>query len=363
MGGFSGGVYSRFHDWEADRVAGLDITDTRMDAEDDGFAAALSMCILKDGTQTITADLPMASHRITNLADGTLDHHAINLGQANARYVQQATPVMSGALTITSTSANALAVGPAGITNPALSVHAAVAGATTGIQILGYTAGQGAYIDVTSSAANETLWLRGKGTSGVTIGGPLAAGVISSGSITVTGNISLNGTVTAGALTTGGTCTVASLTISSTSPTITFQDNDWGNRIYHNNSGNSGIMRGDASKWLYYIDASENFNVGGQITATGNVVAYSDERLKTDVVTIANALDLVRRMRGVRFWRTDRDEAGAGVVAQELDEVAPELVDRNSEWLGVAYGNLVGYLIEAIKTLADEVDELREARA
>jgi len=359
MGGFSGGVYSRFHDWEADRVAGLDITDTRMDAEDDGFAAALSMCILKDGTQTITADLPMASHRITNLADGTLDHHAINLGQANARYVQQATPVMSGALTITSTSGNALCVGPAGITNPALNVHAAVAGATTGVQILGYTAGEGSYIDAISSAANEKLNLRGKGTSGVSIGGPLAApSGISSGSITVSGDISLNGTVTAGALTTTGSLTTTNIEIVSAAPHIGFQETGVGTRhIYCDNA--TMLLRNTLGTDVFTNDNGGNTTVGGSFTAAGNVVAYSDERLKTDVVTIANALDLVRRMRGVRFWRTDRDEAGAGVVAQELDEVAPELVDRNSEWLGVAYGNFAGYFIEAIKEMADEIDRLK----
>ena len=47
------------------------------------------------------------------------------------------------------------------------------------------------------------------------------------------------------------------------------------------------------------------------------------------------------------------------MIAQELLEVAPELVHDEGEYLSVAYGNLVGYLIEAVKELKAEVEELK----
>jgi hypothetical protein len=61
-------------------------------------------------------------------------------------------------------------------------------------------------------------------------------------------------------------------------------------------------------------------------------------------------------MRGVSF--TKDGKKGSGVIAQELEKVAPELV-MDGEFKSVAYGNLVGYLIEAIKELKAEIDELK----
>jgi hypothetical protein len=61
-------------------------------------------------------------------------------------------------------------------------------------------------------------------------------------------------------------------------------------------------------------------------------------------------------MRGVSF--TKDGSAGSGVIAQELQKVAPELVQDSDEYLSVAYGNLVGYLIETVKELNERVKTL-----
>lgn len=98
---------------------------------------------------------------------------------------------------------------------------------------------------------------------------------------------------------------------------------------------------------------------GASFVATGNVAAYSDARLKTNVRTIDNALDKVSAMRGVFF---DKDgEASVGVIAQEMEKVLPEVV-FDGEYKSVAYGNIVGVLIEAIKELKAEVEELKKGR-
>ena len=107
---------------------------------------------------------------------------------------------------------------------------------------------------------------------------------------------------------------------------------------------------------------SSGFAVTGELTCTGNmtssnnVTAYSDIRLKSDIKTIDNALDKVSQMRGVTFIKDG--ELSSGVIAQEMEKVAPELV-VDGEYKSVAYGNTVGYLIEAIKELKGEVDELK----
>jgi hypothetical protein len=66
----------------------------------------------------------------------------------------------------------------------------------------------------------------------------------------------------------------------------------------------------------------------------------------------------VLKMRGVSFDKINTGKKGSGVIAQELQEVAPELVNDNDGTLGVAYGNLTGYLIEAIKNQQKQIDEL-----
>ena len=109
--------------------------------------------------------------------------------------------------------------------------------------------------------------------------------------------------------------------------------------------------------------AGESFtgsiSVSGTITASGDITAYSDASLKTDVETISGALDLVMRMRGVRYNRKDTRLAGIGVIAQELQRLVPEVVFENDDGLAsVAYGNLVGVLIEAVKELAGRVEHL-----
>ena len=90
--------------------------------------------------------------------------------------------------------------------------------------------------------------------------------------------------------------------------------------------------------------------------ATKDVTAFSDARLKQDIETLDGSK--VYDMRGVSF--TKDGQKGSGVIAQELQKVAPELVYEGEEYLSVAYGNLVGYLIEAVKDLRAEVEALKK---
>jgi hypothetical protein len=124
-----------------------------------------------------------------------------------------------------------------------------------------------------------------------------------------------------------------------------------------NNYYNAGIhyFRNTSSSTTMTIDSS------GNVVATANVTAYSDARLKKDVETIGDALGLVGKMRGVRYTRIDTEKRNVGVIAQEMLEVIPEVVHQGTgddDTLSVAYGNLVGVLIEAIKELEARVAEL-----
>ena len=118
---------------------------------------------------------------------------------------------------------------------------------------------------------------------------------------------------------------------------------------YH--SGNETLIMGHDDDSY----AGFNFGKGGSLTCSGNVTAYSDERLKDDIETLDGSK--VYEMRGVSF--TKDGKAGSGVVAQELEQVAPELV-HDGEYKSVAYGNLVGYLIEAVKGQREIIDNLTQ---
>jgi hypothetical protein len=102
-----------------------------------------------------------------------------------------------------------------------------------------------------------------------------------------------------------------------------------------------------------------NATFNSSITAGGDVTAFSDMNLKSDIRTIPNALDKVSDMRGVYFIKDG--EAGTGVIAQEVEKILPEVV-KDGEYKSVAYGNMVGVLIEAIKELKKEVETLKESK-
>jgi len=104
----------------------------------------------------------------------------------------------------------------------------------------------------------------------------------------------------------------------------------------------------------------KNVTVGGNITATGNITAFSDRRLKSNIATIEDPLQKVMRLRGVTFMHDGLEAPGLGVIAQEVEEVFPELVTTHDNGMkSVAYGNLVGVLIEAVKELTEQVEALK----
>ena len=98
------------------------------------------------------------------------------------------------------------------------------------------------------------------------------------------------------------------------------------------------------------------------IFASHDIAAFSDARKKTALAPITSALDKVSQLTGYTFERIDTPNGKrmAGVLAQEVEKVLPEVVNSDQEgYLNVSYGNMVGLLINAIKELKTEVDELK----
>ena len=158
-------------------------------------------------------------------------------------------------------------------------------------------------------------------------------------------------------------------------------------------SGNGGIYLQNAGRWVLYHSLGNNCTgmgtsataggyaiyCNGGVYATGNIVAYSDIRKKKDVVTVDNALDKILELRGVYYTKIynehdtipdgGADKRQLGVVAQEVNEVVPEVVSytEHLDEYAVAYGNFAGLFIEGFKEQqiiinkqADEINLLKE---
>ena len=90
-----------------------------------------------------------------------------------------------------------------------------------------------------------------------------------------------------------------------------------------------------------------------------NVNSLSDSRFKENVETIENAVGKVNQLRGVEYDWSNGTGASVGVIAQEVQEVYPQLIKDGGDRLTVNYNGLVGLLLQAVKELSAEVEALK----
>lgn len=122
------------------------------------------------------------------------------------------------------------------------------------------------------------------------------------------------------------------------------------------------------------IDTAGNVGVGttspglkldvtGDIRASGDITAFSDARLKDKLVRLDNAVDRVLKLTGYTYNRVDGDDGKryAGLIAQEVERVLPEVVRKASEndYMSVAYGNMAALFVEAFKELHDDIAKMK----
>ena len=243
--------------------------------------------------------------------------------------------------------------------------------------------------DVNARNFNGTLFQGGTGAfpTGLTAG-TSTLGATSVTSLTVSGAFSATGTLQGNALTAttstnvvgtaqrvlynsstdvtttssnlqfnGTTMTVQNLTVNGTlsanlsSATAGRADNvtGTGGRVLYNSSTNNTTTSSNLT-----------FN-GSNLTCGGNITAYSSMVLKDNVTTITDALSKVLNLRGVEFDYKESGEHNIGLVAEEVEKVLPDLVHDNDNGIkSLAYSNIVAVLVEAVKDLKSEIDELRK---
>lgn len=109
--------------------------------------------------------------------------------------------------------------------------------------------------------------------------------------------------------------------------------------------------------------------VSGAIYASGNVTAYSDRRAKSNIEKIQNPLDKIDKISGYTYTMKVKDKDDdpekekrfTGLIAQEVLEILPEAVMGSEDnHYSLAYGNMVGLLVEAIKELSSELKTLKQ---
>ena len=164
--------------------------------------------------------------------------------------------------------------------------------------------------------ASTGAYLPTAGTLGLTAGGILGISLNSSGNVTVTNNLTAAGILASGSISTGAITATGNV-------------------------------------------STKDINATGNISATGTITATSDIKFKTNVKTLTDALSKVSQLRGVEYDRIDTAEHQIGVIAQEVEQVIPEVVKDNDGIKSVAYGNLVGLLIEAVKEQQKEIEILK----
>jgi len=142
-----------------------------------------------------------------------------------------------------------------------------------------------------------------------------------------------------------------------------------------------GLDTGDYIGWTnnshqsFFVNAGERARIeaDGDFHADGDVIAYSttisDERLKTGILPITNALDKVNQLKGCTFTYTADGKKSAGLIAQDVEKVLPTAVSEKElplktndgeTYKVLQYDQTIGLLVEAIKELTDKVNKLEE---
>jgi hypothetical protein len=146
-------------------------------------------------------------------------------------------------------------------------------------------------------------------------------------------------------------------------PNIGAASVDYGLGIANNTLWSSVPTSSQQFQWYAGITAVATLSGAGNFTATGEVTAFSDIRLKDNIEIIADPLSKILKLRGVTYTRKDLDDKETrhmGVIAQEVEQYFPEVVHTDENGIkSVNYGAMAGAFIEAFKDQQAQIDELK----
>ena len=184
------------------------------------------------------------------------------------------------------------------------------------------------------------------------------------------------GTVTSVELTAGAGIDVSGGAITGSGAITVAVESDLRNDVFQIGRDTNDYYIINTTTHDWYLDGNMDMRLenDGDLHVDNDVIAFStttsDERLKTDISTVENALEKVKSIRGVEFTYKNDGKRSAGVIAQEVEKVLPQAVrekalplqmgvEDETEYKVLQYDQLHALLIEAVKELSDEIEELR----
>ncbi|MFU8777018.1 MAG: tail fiber domain-containing protein [Roseovarius sp.] len=188
-----------------------------------------------------------------------------------------------------------------------------------------------------STGTNVTIPVATSSTAGLMATGDKSKldGIAAGAQVNVATNLGVAGGTTGGPTITSSTGSNATLPTASTTA--------------------SGVVTTGAQSWA----GAKTFSA---VVTAPDFVTTSDARLKQDIREITDALHKLRSLQGITYQIADDPRRRIGLLAQDVQRVAPEAVLETNGILRLSYGNLVGLLVEAIKDLSLEVDQLKRTQ-
>ena len=207
---------------------------------------------------------------------------------------------------------------------------------------------------------NNTAVLTSSQVLGKSIGGTSAGDIVDLDTAQTLSNKSISGLTVTGALTAGGAAGTSGQYLKTTGSGV-----EWATISVDATQivqGTSNVAVANDANVTVQTGGSlcATFNTSNNLIVTGTVTAQSSIVLKNNVETIPDALSRVLNLRGVEWDYKSNGTHNMGVVAEEVEKEFPCLVHEGADGIkSVAYANIVGVLIEAVKDLKSEIDELR----
>jgi len=145
-----------------------------------------------------------------------------------------------------------------------------------------------------------------------------------------------------------------------------FKISSWNNSINFKYRKNSDAADTWSSSYLYLAPDNAHIFFGdvssnGTITAVGDIESLSDISVKENLEIIENPIEKIKELNGYTYNKNGEEKRSAGLVAQEVEKVLPEVVSENSDGIkSLAYGNIVALLVETVKEQQKQIDELKK---
>lgn len=361
---WAAGIYTKWNGsggWASDAAANIGIEAGRHDTQDTDFQDGINACLAKNGSNSATGNLNLGNNKLTNIATGTLSQDAVNLAQVQAGInIQSAAPNYS--ISRFSADSSGAQITLQKSRNSVVGSNTIVNNGDT-IGILDFAGADGstytsatrisAIIDAAPGATNDMPGAMLFSTTPDGSGTPVERMRITNAGYLCVGTSTAQALCTVRTASTTLVPLVARVGVSSalSTPAAFFakEDND-------NTTSNVYI------RFLYNAYANGNGQINGNGSNQAAFGSYSDIRLKENVTDLPSQFAALLALRPVEFDYKDNSGHQLGFIAQEVEEIYPDLVSEADDGMKMltGLGKNEARLIKGFQELAAKVKELED---